>query len=327
MLLDSIDKKLINLVQMEFPLKPSPYRELGLKLGFNEDEVIRRIGQLKVNNIIRQISPVLDTRRLGYGTTLVAMRVAENQLDKAAQLLIDHPGVSHGYERDHHFNLWFTLAIPPGADMESELEKLTRSIGAEAVFALPAVKVFKIRAYFDMDGEGQGETGTLMQPSSTLPEKVELSQPDRLIINELQQDLPLISQPFAEMAARLAMPVEDLLTHCQSLRQRGVMRRFSASISHRKTGYTANAMTCWVVPPEKVETAGQKLALLREVSHCYERRTNPLWQYNLFAMIHGKAKEECQEVASKVSAEIGLMDYVLLFSTREFKKTRVKYTL
>ena len=70
MLLDGIDKKLINLVQMKFPLKPSPYRELGLKLGFNEDEVIRRIGQLKANNIIRQISLVLDTRRLGYGTTL-----------------------------------------------------------------------------------------------------------------------------------------------------------------------------------------------------------------------------------------------------------------
>jgi len=327
MLLDSIDKKLINLVQTEFPLKPSPYRELGLKLGISEDEVIRRIGQLKANNIIRQISPVLDARRLGYRMTLVAMRVVENQLDKAAQLLTDHLGVSHGYERDHHFNLWFTLAIPPGVHVESELEKLTRSIEAEAVFALPAVKVFKIGAYFDMDENGQGETSALTQSSGTLPEKVELSQTDRLIINELQQDLPLIPQPFADMAARLTMAVEDLITHCQLLRQRGVMRRFGASINHRKAGFKANAMTCWVVPPEKVETAGQRLASLREVSHCYERKTNPLWQYNLFAMIHGQAKGECQEVSSKVSAEIGLLDYVLLFSTREFKKTRVKYTV
>ncbi len=261
MLLDDIDRKLINLVQTEFPLKPSPYRELGLKLGINEDDVIWRIGQLKADNIIRQISPVLDARSLGYQTTLVAMRVTDNQLERAEQIIAEHPGVGHGYERDHHFNLWLTLAIPPGVDMESELKRLTGPVGAEAVFALPAVKVFKICAYFDMGGNGQVGTATLTQPSSTLPEKVELSQTDRLIINELQQDLPLIPHPFTEMSARLGIDVEDLLTHCQSLKQRGVMRRFGASINHRKTGFKANAMTCWVAPPEKVETAGLKLSL------------------------------------------------------------------
>ncbi len=84
-------------------------------------------------------------------------------------------------------------------------------------------------------------------------------------------------------------------------------------------------MTCWVVPAEKIEAVGRKLASQRWVSHCYERKTNPFWRYNLFAMIHGHTKEACQEIAGKVSAETGLTDCVMLFSTREFKKTRVKY--
>ncbi len=121
------------------------------------------------------------------------------------------------------------------------------------------------------------------------------------------------------------MDEDYFLAQCQSLKQRGIMRRFGAAVNHRKAGFKANAMTCWVAPPEKVDAAGRKLASLKEVSHCYERKTNPLWRYNLFAMIHGHTEKACQEIASKVSEETGLTDYAMLFSTREFKKTRTKY--
>ncbi len=323
--LDSIERKLLSLVQVEFPLTREPYSELGLKLGIGSDEVIHRIEQLKAKGVIRQISPILDARRLGYQTTLVAMRVAETQLDKAEQLITEHPGVSHGYERDHQFNIWFTLAMPPTSDMETELKQLTSLIDVEAVFALPAVKVFKIGAYFDMYGDDQGTTGIVIQPDGVLPEKVELSQTDRSIINELQQDLPLVTMPFTAMAERLGMDEENFLAQCQSLLRRGIIRRFGAAVNHNRAGFKANAMASWIAPPDVVDVAGRKLALLQEVSHCYERKTNPLWQYNLFAMIHGRSREVCQEVADRVSHETGLMDYVLLYSTREFKKIRVKY--
>ena len=322
--LDGIDKKLIDLVQTGFPLKPRPYSELGLKLDIDEDDVIQRIEQLKAKGIIRQISPVLDARRLGYRSTLVAMRVAKTELGKTEQLIRQHLGVSHGYERDHHFNVWFTFSIPPTADIETELKRLTNSIGAEAAFSLPAIKVFKLAAYFAMDGVGH-PAGIGPHPNSTLPQEVELSQTDRLVINELQQDLPLTPAPFAAMAVQLGMDEEYFLTQCQSLKQHGIMRRFGASVNHRKAGFKANAMTCWVAPPDMVDAAGQRLASLQEVSHCYERETNPLWQYNLFAMIHGHTREACQSIVSDVSQKIGLTDYVLLFSTKEFKKTRVKY--
>src|SRR3972149_576846 len=108
MKLDSIDRKLLNLLQAEFPLTVEPYAELGWQLGIDGEEVIHRIEQLKVAEIIRQISPILDARSLGYRSTLVAMRVAESRLDKAAQVIVEHPGVSHAYQRDHQFNFWFT---------------------------------------------------------------------------------------------------------------------------------------------------------------------------------------------------------------------------
>ena len=325
MYLDSIQRELLNLLQVDFPLTREPYTDLGLRLGIDGNEVIHRIGQLREQGIVRQVSPVLNAWSLGSRTTLAAMRVAESQVDKAEQLIIGHPGVSHGYERAHDFNLWFTLAVPAKADMENELQQLVSPIGAEAILMLPSVRTFKIGAYFDMGGNGQPVTDTSVQSAGVASHNTELSQTDRLIINEIQQDLALIPTPFNAIAERLGMDVEYLLAQCQSLQQRGVIRRFGAFISHNRAGFKANAMTCWVAPPDTVAAAGRRLAELREVSHCYERKTNPLWQYNLFAMIHSHTKETCQDIARQISCETGLTEYVLLFSTREFKKVRIKY--
>jgi DNA-binding Lrp family transcriptional regulator len=178
-----------------------------------------------------------------------------------------------------------------------------------------------------MAGNGRQLPDSGAPASGTLYQKADLSPTDKLVVNELQQALPLVRRPFDKMSARLTMDVEEFLDYCCSLRQRGIMRRFGASIEHTNIGFTANAMTCWVTPPEVVEIAGKKLAALREVSHCYERKTGPLWAYNLFAMIHGHTREDCQVIADKVSQETGLNEYVLLFSVKEFKKARVKYLL
>ena len=320
-----LDTKLINLIQSSFPLTEKPYAELGRQLGIDEDEVILRIARLKAEGIIRQLGPVMDARRLDYRTTLVAMRVSETRLDSAEQLIAEHPGISHGYQRDHHFNVWFTMAVPATADIDAEVRQLTEPIGAEASFPLPAVRLFKIGTYFDMVGNNQETPGALKPPDGILPESVDLSKSDKLVINELQQDLPLVSAPFREMAARLGIDQMHLLSQCQSLLQRGVMRRFSASINHRKAGFNANAMTCWTAPADTVTAAGRELASMREVSHCYERKTNPLWPYNLFAMVHAHTREACENTVNDISRRIGLADPVLLFSTKELEKKRVKY--
>jgi len=322
--LSDIDRKLVGLLQAAFPLTKRPYADLASGLGISEEEVMMQIRQLKQEGIIRQISPVLAPASLGYRTTLVAMKVAAGEMNKAAQLVLKHPGISHGYERDYSVNLWFTLATPASDDIEAELTRLAELIMAETFFTLPAVRLFKLRAHFALDGDGQTEiTGN--HNNRVRQREAKLSSMDRQVVNTLQQDLPLVPHPFAQMAEQLGMDEEEFLFRCRSLMKRSIIRRYSAAVNHRKAGFTANAMTCWVAPPEKIEAAGQKLASLQAVSHCYERKTNPFWSHNLFAMIHGHTREACQEVADKVSAETGLDDPIMLLSTREFKKTRIKY--
>lgn len=325
--LDDIDRRLLNAIQVEFPLDREPFSVLGARLGIGADEVLRRIERFKGEGVIRLIGPVLEARRLGYQTTLAAMRVSKNRLDKAAKAISQHPGISHGYCRDHYFNFWFTLAVPPGVEIKTELQKLATSIAPEAVLELPALKLFKIGVFFDLTGNGQKMRSASFTSSRVLYQNTSLSASDKLVINEIQQDLPLVKRPFDILSARLGMDTGKFLACCRSLLKRRIVRRFGASVKHNNIGFTANAMTCWIAPPEVVEAAGRKLAALREVSHCYERKTGHLWPYNLFAMIHGHTKGDCQMIADRISQEFGLDEPVLLFSTREFKKVRLKYLL
>jgi len=323
--LDGIDRKLINLIQGDFPLVREPFSALGMRLDISGGQVIHRIERLKGDGIVRQIGPVFDARSLGYRTTLVAMRVAESQLDKAAQVINEHPGVSHSYQRDNRFNLWFTLALPSKMDIKSELQRLRGLICADDILDLPALRIFKIGAYFDVQGNDEPLPDNGIDYSRPLHRESHLSPADRVLINELQRDIPLVERPFDVFSARLNMDIYEFLGRFRSLQKRGIMRRFGASIRHNRIGFVANAMACWIVPLDIVEVVGRKLAALREVSHCYERKVDSLWPYNLFAVIHGRTKETCQDIVSQLSCETGCKDYVLLFSVREFKKVRVKY--
>ena len=322
MILNDTGNKLVDLLQSSFPLTVQPYADIGSKLDISEEEVIAIINRLKQEGIIRLIGPVFNARRLGYKTTLAAMKIDEGNMEKAARIIQEHRGISHGYERDNYFNLWITLAA--AGDIEAELAEITELIGVEKYFSLPAVKLFKLRALFIMGADSK-EKNSGNQNHIDYQQEGRLSPEDRMIINEIQQDLPLVSHPFAQMSVKLELDESEFLSCCISLLQRSIMRRFGAALNHRKAGFTANAMTCWSAPADKVDAIGIKLSLQPQVSHCYERKVNPLWQYNLFAMIHGHSKEECRKVAEKVSLESGLNNYVMLFSTREIKKTRIKY--
>jgi siroheme decarboxylase len=319
----SIDNRLIGLLQTGFPLSIEPYADLGLTLGITGEEVIRRIAALKKSGIVREVSPVLDARKLGYQSTLIAMKVEQGKTGTAERTLSIHPGVSHAYERAHDFNIWFTLSMPLSIDVETELRALSSSIGARAAFALPAVRVFKLRTNFGPEENNQVEEG--LGQSGALSEKVDLSETERKVINSIQEDLPLSSNPFQDMAKIVDISVDDLLDHCHFLLRRGVIRRYGASINHYKAGYRANAMTVWKVPDDRVEAIASGIVSFRQVSHCYQRATNPTWGYNLYVMIHGSSKAVCLDTVKKIQTGSGVGDHAVLFSTREFKKTRIKY--
>ena len=327
--IDNVDKKLLNIIQAEFPLSRDPFADLALLLSINGNEVIERIERLKEEGLIRLIGPVFNPRKLGYQTTLVGMKASVERMGETEQIVSTHPMVSHCYERDHDFNLWFTLAMPVAKNINNEVRKLGSKAKTEEILNLPAIRTFKIGAYFNLSRNHASMPNTVTRDDKFSNVNYELSPTDRAIINELQQDLPLNEKPFDLISARLSMDSDKFLNCCRALLQRGIMRRFSASINHSKLGFTANAMACWNMPSDIIEAAGEKIARFPEVSHCYESQTGPLWPYNIFAMIHAASRETCQAIADKVCSETGLNKdkLVLLFSTREIKKTRVRYTV
>lgn len=320
--LDLMDRKLCNILQSRFPLEERPYQAIGRELEVSEEEVLERVKGLKRRHIVRQISAIFDTRRLGYKSTLVAMRFPPNQLPTSARIINKHPGVSHNYERDHRYNLWFTLAVPPGESLEDTVKELAGKSGAEAYAMLPTIRFFKIGVNFDMvEGEGASYEGI----QDGAPEVESLSSFEIQCLRELQEDLPVELEPFRGMADRLGITQARLFQVANEFVHRKVMRRFSAVLHHRKAGFKHNAMAVWKVPEEQAEAVGKIMASSSAVSHCYQRPSYPDWPYSHFTMVHGTSKEQCEKAISDISAKTGIKDYVFLYSLREFKKTRVRY--
>ncbi len=323
--LDEQDKRLLNLLQWEFPLEPRPFAVLAGILGATEEDVLRRVSRLKDEKVIRQIGAIFDSRRLGYQSCLVAARAPAEKIEAVAEVINQHPGVSHNYERNHTFNLWFTLTVPESQDLQAEADRLMRESGALSIRLLPTIRLFKIGVRLDLTGEDEfarKDAPAAQQGDTSAPA---LTEGDMAAVRALQQDLPVVSHPFRYLAADAGMEEGDLLDHARAFIEQGRMRRFAAVLHHRRAGFAANAMGVWSVPDERIAEVGEKMASFKAVSHCYHRPSYPDWPYNLFTMIHGKSAEECEEVAAAISTETGITGYMMLYSTREFKKVRVRY--
>lgn len=322
--MDLIDRKLLNIVQSRFPLVEEPYKAIADELDIAEDEVIKRMCGLRKKNVVRQISAIFDTRRLGYKSSLVAMAYPDGKLHSGALKINQHPGVSHNYAREgSYYNLWFTLAVPPGEDLEQTVKGMAQKTGAESCRIMPTIKFFKIGVNFDMV-EGKGAAYQYYSPDGwNTPQQ--LTEFDVRFIQEMQEDLPLVSRPFDAIGQQLGITLQQLFEHAQDMEKRGLLRRYSAVLHHRKAGFRFNAMGVWRVPPERSEEVGRIMAQHPAVTHCYERPTFPDWQYTHFTMIHATSREGCEQVAAEISQETGITDYKLLYSTREYKKTRVRY--
>ncbi|CAI7998957.1 Siroheme decarboxylase [Geodia barretti] len=261
--MDLVDRKILNIIQTRFPLVEMPFAEIGDEVELPEEEVIERIGELKGKNVVRQISAIFDTRRLGYKTTLVAMRLPADELDAAAQIINVHPGVSHNYARNGHFNLWFTVAVPPYEDLAETVEDMASRTGAESYRLMPTIKFFKIGVNFDMVKE-EGAAKKYYSPDGydradgqNWNKAMPITDFEIEVIRELQEDVELTPRPFSPMAERLGIPLQELFDIADSLQERSLMRRFSAVLHHRRAGFRSNAMAVWKVPSERAIEVGQ----------------------------------------------------------------------
>ena len=323
--IDLFDKQLLNDIQWVFPLVDRPYLEISKRHNMSEDEVMRRIAYMKDMGLIRQINAIFDTRRLGYKSALVAFAVMPDKLESVANEVNKHPGVSHNYERNHDFNMWFTLAVPPYGEMKRDLNRLASLDGVIKYRLLPTLKLYKIGVRLDMVNDDTEKPKPMDEVKQLNPKKIDITENDKHFIRELQKDLKVIPEPFKEMAENLRITTTELFAKAKEYEKNGVMRRFAAILRHRDAGFSANGMVVWQVPDEKIDEIGYKLAAFPQVSHCYRRPVYSDWQFNLFSMIHARTLEAAEKIAVEMSEIVEIKDYRILFSSREFKKERVKY--
>ena len=328
--LTEVDRRILDHLQREIPLTPRPYHDIAVSLDLTEETLLERVRALSgpPPAPIRQISAIFDSKALGYQSCLVAAKVDPTAIEQAAQIINEHPGVSHNYHREHAYNLWFTLAVPPDSrlGLEQTVRALQQLTGAAQMRLMPAIKLYKIGVKFDLGVETAAATSTptgdaRRHGQTPLP----LTENARRMIRVLQQHLPADPRPFDAWAREAGVTTDDLLAAAVHYRDTGIMRRFSAVLRHRAIGVSANAMGVWAVPPERCDSLGELAAQYPAVSHCYQRPTYPDWPYSVFTMVHGHARADCEATLAAISAASGVREYTSLYSVHEYKKVRIKY--
>jgi siroheme decarboxylase len=327
--LDETDKRLMNLLQSSFPLDPEPFALVAAEADLELDDVLGRTQRLLDGRIIREITPIFDTRALGYESMLVAAKVDSEHPQRAARLVNAHPGVSHNYLRTHDFNLWFTIATPPDSKLglKGTIEALMEETGAESMRELPTLTLFKINMNLEME---KGTDALAAAVEAAPPRELE-PQPyddeDIALIRALQGPMEAVARPYDAAAQELGISTEDLLDRLRAMVDRKILRRVAAILFHRRAGFSANGMGVWKVPEDEILTTGAKMASFRGISHCYQRPTYADWPYSVFTMAHGRSKEECDAVLDAIAAECGMGpdDRATLYSSTEYKKIRLHY--
>jgi len=327
--LDETDKRLMNLLQSSFALDPEPFALLASEAELELEDVLTRTRRLLDERIIREITPIFDTRALGYESMLVAAKVDAENPQRAAAAVNAHPGVSHNYLRTHDFNLWFTIAVPPDSElgMEGSLEALMRETGAESMRQLPTLTLFKINMNLEME---KGTDALAAAVEAAPPRELErqpYDERDVATIQAMQGPMEAVERPYDAAAEGLGISTDELLEQLQNMVDRKLLRRVAAILYHRRAGFSANGMGVWKVPEGEIMETGGRMASFRGISHCYQRPTYEDWPYSVFTMAHGRSKEECDAILDSIAEECGMgpEDRATLYSSTEYKKIRLRY--
>jgi len=147
--MDAIDRRLLNLLQEDFPLSPSPYRDLAARLGVSEEQVLDRINKLKDAGVIRRIGGIINSRALGYYSTLCALHIEERELERLALYLDNITAITHNYLRDYYYNVWFTLTMASEKELQAMISRIEKEFKVE-ILQMPAIKTYKVKVSFEL---------------------------------------------------------------------------------------------------------------------------------------------------------------------------------
>jgi DNA-binding Lrp family transcriptional regulator len=325
----ALESAVLNTIQNGVPLEESPFQRIATDLDASEEEVIQTVARLKSQNIIRNISGIFNGESLGFHLSLVAFKVAEDEIEHAAKYISSHPGVSHNYLRRHPYNIWFTLAVENSESFEDMVALIAKKAHALDYLIMRNEKLLKIGLKLQIGDAAKSQTPATSP--TEMPEQAparKFTEEERLAIRLLQTDLPIVDQPFALIVKDTAMTEKRLLELAGIFQQEKSMRRYAAVLRHMKAGFTNNAMTAWKLN----DAVGDSNTVVRPfieqkaVTHLYLRTLYPgRWEHPLFAMVHARSPEELNEIINELSRKSGLNEYIVLDSLREFKKERINY--
>jgi len=320
-LTDAVDFELLNRWQRDFPLESQPFARVAEQVGLDARGVLARYHALAQDGALSRIGAVFRPNTVG-ASTLAAMRVPPAALTRVAEQVSAQPEVNHNYERAHGLNLWFVATAADARALEQALARIEQVSGF-AVLRLPLVEEYHIDLGFDL------QSGAVPRLPFEAPQApLQLAREERALVDALTEGIPLVEAPYAALGAAAGLDEAQVIAMLRDWLARGVLRRFGAVLRHRPLGFAANAMVVWDVPDAEVRAAGLRAAGLPQVTLCYRRvRRPPAWPFNLYCMLHGRARDEVAAAIEQVARKADLSGYPrqVLFSRRCFTQRGARY--
>jgi DNA-binding Lrp family transcriptional regulator len=314
------DKLLLHELQNNFPLSSRPYSEIAKKLRLTEDTVMNRVKTLMKKKIIRYVGGIFDTKKLGIQSSLVAMSVSEQRLQKVVSIINAYPEISHNYLRDAKFNLWFTLSAADKNKLENLLSDIRRKTGINRILNLSTVRVFKIDSRFNLKTNKKSQIENINHENKR--PKSKNFKIDKGLIIKLNKPLSITARPFLALAKKLKMSEDRLLSLLKEYRKNGLLRRLGVILNHQKIGFKVNGLVAWRVPIKRIDGVAKIFRKFPQISHFYQRKVYPAWPYNLYTMMHCRDRDSCLSLVKSIARKSGIKDYRVLFTLKEFKKTK-----
>ena len=344
--LSALDRAIINAFQGGFPVTRQPFEPAAAALGdhgieVTGSELCERVRELDDTGVLSRFGALVNAEAIGGAASLVAMHAPAERFDEVVETVNDFTEVAHNYEREHpHLNVWFVVSVAdhpdPDKDGDDRVEEVLAEIEAatgQETYNLPKLQEFHVGATFLVDGpvpDGDVDLSELA-PAVEPSDRSTLTPDERDLVVEIQGGLPITETPYADVAAAIDADVEWVVETIERFRREGKVRRVGVIPNHYALGYTENGMTVWDVPEDVLDEVGPVVADLEFVTHCYERpRHAGVWEYNFFAMTHGRTEAESERRVAQVREtmadywDVGSDDWDTLFSTRILKKTGIR---
>ena len=319
---DTVEFRLLNEFQRDFPLCPAPFAELASRLGVAEKVVLGGLEKLRREGKISRVGAVFAPKRIG-ASTLAAMAVPPEQLDAVAAAVNRFPEVNHNYEREHRYNLWFVVTAGSEGRLQATLGAIEKAAGYP-LLPLPLLEEFHIDLGFSLLG---GKTKNVAVARPVKPVEP-MDEAERRLVSVLQEGLPVFMRPFSLIAERIGASESDVLGRIGRWLEEGAIKRFGVVVRHHELGFRANAMVVHDIADDRVSELGRLLAEEPAVTLCYRRpRVLPDWPYNLFCMIHGRERGEVEDIIAELRQRHGLLDapHEVLFSLTRYKQNGARY--